>query len=202
VDKTRLEAFSDGVFAIAITLLVLDLRVPHTDGSLASALGHRWPAFAAYAVSFATIGVIWVNHHTLFRHFERADRILLFLNVAFLACVAFIPFPTSLVSGYGTAGTRNATTAALVYGGTMVLLALLFNALWHYGRSRLLRPDADLREVSGITRSYVVGPLLWGAATLSALISPRLSLVLYAAVVFVYVLSSSLYGRAGAAVES
>lgn len=196
MDKTRLEAFSDGVFAIAITLLVLDLHVPHTDGSLAVQLGHRWPTFAAYGVSFATIGVIWVNHHTLFRHFASADRTMLFLNLALLGCVAFIPFPTSLVSAYATASNgSNATTAALVYGGTMVALALLFNALWHYGRTHLLAPNADIREVSGITRSYVVGPLLWGGSTLAALVDARLSLLLYTAVVAVYVVSSSLYGR-------
>ena len=117
MDKTRLEAFSDGVFAIAITLLVLDLHVPERgDGSLAHALGRQWPADASYVVSFVTIGIIWVNHHNLMRHLERADHGLLFLNVFLLMAVAVIPYPTALVAHY--ARTENATTAAIAYGAT------------------------------------------------------------------------------------
>jgi uncharacterized membrane protein len=196
VDKARLEAFSDGVFAIAITLLVLDLRVPDVgSGSLANALGHQWPADVSYVVSFITIGIIWVNHHNLMRHLDHTDRGLLFLNVLFLMTVAVLPYPTALVSHY--ARTPNAGTAALIYGGTMVAMALLFNALWHYAirGGRLLGAGADPREVSGITRSYLPGPVLYLTGTLVALVDADASLVIFALIAAFYVASSSLWGR-------
>jgi uncharacterized membrane protein len=190
-----MDAFSDGVFAIAITLLVLDLHVPEVgEGSLAHALARQWPADVSYAVSFLTIGIIWVNHHGLFRHIERCDRPLLCLNIFLLMMVAVVPYPTALISHY--ARTPNATAAALAYGGVMVAMALLFNAIWHYAiRARLLSPGADGREVSGITRSYLPGPLLYLTATLTALVNADASLVMYAAIAIFYVVSASLWGR-------
>jgi uncharacterized membrane protein len=190
-----MEAFSDGVFAIAITLLVLDLHVPEVgDGSLAHALVKQWPADASYAVSFLTIGIIWINHHGLMRHIERCDRALLCLNIFLLMMVALVPYPTALISHY--ARSPNATAAAVYYGAVMVTMALLFNAIWHYSiRSGLLAPDADPREVSGITRSYLPGPLLYLTATLLAFVSADASLVMYAGIAIFYVASASLWGR-------
>jgi uncharacterized membrane protein len=118
-DTTRLEMFSDGVFAIAITLLVLEIRVPHVgEGeSLVVALLGLWPSYLGYAVSFLQIGVIWANHHNRFRLLERSDHVLLFLNILFLLCVAFIPFPTALLAEYKgrreSARRRSRSTAAL-----------------------------------------------------------------------------------------
>jgi uncharacterized membrane protein len=199
VDKTRLEAFSDGVFAIAITLLVLDLHVPEVGtGSLAHALLRQWPADASYVISFLTIGIIWVNHHNLLRHLERADRGLLFLNVFLLMAVAVIPYPTALVSHY--ARTENATAAAVAYGSVMVFMALMFNAIWHHARlAGLLAPGADPREVSGITRSYLPGPLLYLTGTLAAFVNSSASLLIFAAIALFYVASSSFWGRREAA---
>jgi TMEM175 potassium channel family protein len=190
-----MEAFSDGVFAIAITLLVLDLHVPEVgDGSLTHALAKQWPADASYAVSFLTIGIIWVNHHGLLRHIERCDRPLLCLNVFLLMMVAVLPYPTALISHY--ARTPNATAAAVAYGGVMVTMALLFNAVWHYAiRAGLLIPGADAREVSGITRSYLPGPLLYLTGALLAFVSSDASLVAYAAIAIFYIASASLWGR-------
>lgn len=195
MDKARLEAFSDGVFAIAITLLVLDLHVPEVGGgSLAHALWRQWPADASYAVSFVTIGIIWVNHHNVFRHLERCDRRLLFLNVFLLLTVAVIPYPTALISHY--ARTPNAPAAAVAYGGVMVVMALCFNAIWHYSlRAGLLAPGGDPREVSGITRSFVPGPFLYLAGTLVAFVSADASLLVYAGLAIFYVVSSSFWGR-------
>jgi TMEM175 potassium channel family protein len=195
VSKTRLEAFSDGVFAIAITLLVLVFLEHGYDAeNLGHDLLHEWTSYIAYVVTFVTIGIIWVNHHTLLAHFATVDRTFLYLNVFFLVPVAFLPFPTDLVARF--IRTDGGEAAALVYGGTMVVMALMFNALWHYGshERRLLRDDVDERDVSGISRSYAGGPFLYGVATLVALISPELSAVLYAVIAAVYV-STSIWGR-------
>jgi uncharacterized membrane protein len=193
VSTGRAEAFSDGVFAIAITLLILIIRVPG-GGSLGHELARLWPSYTAYAISFLTIGIIWVNHHAMFRNFERVDRTMLFLNVFFLMVVAFIPFPTEVVAEHVRAsGDRRA--AALLYGITLTLMAVMFLLTWLYGSRRLLRDDADMREVSGITRSYLPGTPTYAAATLLAFVSPIASLIAFGLIALFYVLSSSLFGK-------
>ena len=196
METARLETFSDGVFAIAITLLVLLFERPHlSEGqTLGHVLLHQWPSYASYVVSFVTIGIIWVNHHTLFRHIVRVDRLFLFLNVLFLMAVAFIPYPTSLVAQF-IRSSHDARPAALLYGITMTLMAIFLNTLWQYAARgyRLLAPDADRREVSGITRSYWPGAAIYGSATLVALWSPTASVIGYALIAAFYVLSSSLW---------
>ncbi len=197
METGRVEAFSDGVFAIAITLLILTVDPPrHGRGiALAHELLRLWPAYLAYLVSFLTIGIIWVNHHTVFRQFGQVDRTLLFINVFFLLVVAFIPFPTRVVAEFARSG-DDRRAAAVLYGATMTLMGLLFLVLWLYGSRRLLRPDADQREVSGITRSFVPGTPTYAAGTLLALVSPIASLVLFGALALFYVASSSLFARA------
>ncbi len=168
----RVEAFSDGVFAIAMTLLVLDLKVPPPavlkEGPLGPALWRQWPTFLAYLASFATILVMWVNHHRMLDHLRRTDGTFLFLNGLLLLFVAFVPFPTALVSEYLLL--PQARTAAALYAGTYVALALSFNLLWHYAtaRRRLLSPDADLTRVDALSRQYRTGPALYAAALLLA----------------------------------
>jgi uncharacterized membrane protein len=193
METGRVEAFSDGVFAIAITLLILTVTPP-THGPLADELLRLWPSYLAYLVSFATIGIIWVNHHTIFRHFERVDRTMLFINVFFLMVVAFIPFPTEVVAEH-VRDPADRRAAALLYGCTMILLAIAFLALWLYGSRRLLRPDADRREVAGITRAFLPGTPTYTAGTLLALVSPIASLVVFAALAGFYILSNSLFAR-------
>jgi uncharacterized membrane protein len=105
IDTGRIEAFSDGVFAIAITLLVLEVRVPHLKDApigttLLGALIEQWPSYLGYAMSFLIIGIIWANHHNRFKYIKRSDHILLTLNTFFLMCVSFIPFPTALLAEY------------------------------------------------------------------------------------------------------
>ena len=196
METARLEAFSDGVFAIAITLLVLLFERPHLSQgqTLGHVLLHQWPSYASYIVSFVTIGIIWVNHHTLFRHIARVDRVFLFLNVLFLMAVAFIPYPTSLVAQF-IRSAHDARPAALLYGITMTTMAIFMNTLWQYAAHgyRLLAPDADRREVSGITRSYWPGAVIYAGATLLALWSPTASVTAYALIALFYVLSSSLW---------
>jgi uncharacterized membrane protein len=125
----RLEAFSDGVFAIAITLLVLDLAVPARNrsepGGLAAALGHQWPSYFAYLVSFLIIGIIWVNHHTVFDTVRLVDRPVLFANLALLLVVSALPFPTRLLAEYLTAG-YDSHVAAAIYSAAMLTMGLAF----------------------------------------------------------------------------
>jgi uncharacterized membrane protein len=196
METSRVEAFSDGVFAIAITLLILAVgieEVPH--GDLSEELLHLWPAYLAYAFSFLTIGIMWINHHMLFGHFARVDRLLLLLNILLLMMIAFVPFPTLVVAEFARSDT-NGRAAALLYGITMTTTAIGFFALWMYGSRRLLRPDANRREVSGITRSYLPGAPLYGTATLLAFASPTASLIMFAAIALFYVIESSVFGRA------
>ncbi len=196
METNRAEAFSDGVFAIAITLLILAVGVDQAlaKGKLEHQLLHLWPAYIAYAVSFVTIGIMWVNHHLVFRQFARVDRPLLLLNVLLLMLIAFVPFPTRVVAEHAlSAGDRKA--AALLYGITMTTTAALFFCVWIYGSRKLLRPDADRREVSGITRSYLPGVPTYGIATLIALVSPLASLIIFGALALFYAISSSFFGR-------
>ena len=196
METGRLEAFSDGVFAIAVTLLILAVGIDQAraSGSLSHQLIHLWPAYIAYAVSFVTVGIMWINHHELFRHFAGADRILLLLNTLLLMLIAFTPFPTRVVAQFAhTESDRRA--AALLYGLNFTITAILFLAVWMYGSRRLLRPEADQREVTGITRSYLPGAPLYGTATLIAFASPIASLIMFAAIALFYAISSAVFGR-------
>ena len=193
----RLETFADGVLAIAATLLILnvDTQVGEHVTDLADRLLEIWPSYAAYAVSFLTIGIIWVNHHTVMEQVERADRVFLFLNVGFLLVVAFIPFPTRLVAEH--IQDDGATAAALAYGITLTATAAMFNAVWFYASvgGRLLRADHDPAAVKGITRSYLPAPWIYLAMTLTALIDPIVSVILYGAFALFWVIESSVFGR-------
>ena len=166
----RLEAFSDGVFAVAITLLVLNIRIPGIDlppgklpddTNLWQALRDEWPMLAAYATSFATIGIMWLNHHRLFVHIKRTNTVLLLINLLLLLVIVFIPFPTALLAEYIVRPDQHA--AAIVYSSTCFLMACCFNVLWRYAsyHNRLLGKDADPRAVKAISRQYLFGPFIY-----------------------------------------
>lgn len=192
--KNRLEAFADGIFAFAATLLILNLVVLEGKPLGPQLLG-IWTSYVAYAISFTTIGIIWMNHHLVMHQVARTDRLFLVLNILFLMVIAFIPFPTRLLALY--IDSPDAKAAALLYGITLTLTAILFNALWRYAASgrRLIREEADQRVVSGISRSYVPGPIVYFVATVVALVSPWLSAALYVLIALFYVLESSVFGR-------
>jgi len=196
VETARVEAFSDGVFAIAITLLILAVGIEQSieHGSVEHTLLHLWPAYIAYAVSFLTVGIMWVNHHQLFRHFERVDRPLLLLNILLLMCISFTPFPTRVVADHAT-NSADREAAAVLYGLTMTLTAICFFSVWIYGSRRLLRPNTDMREVSGITRSYLPGAPVYALATAIAFVNSVASLILFGAIAIFYAISSSFFGR-------
>ena len=192
----RLETFADGVFAIAATLLIIDVGLPENfDDSLGRELLDIWPQYAAYAISFVTIGIMWVNHHMLIRQIERVDRTFLFLNIGLLACIAFVPFPTRILAEFVRGDEGQA--AALLYGITLTVTAVFFISVWLYAshRGRLLHPGADPKEVSGITRSYLPGSPMYAAATLVAFVSPEASAVLFGVIAAFYMISSSFFGR-------
>ncbi|MDQ3871801.1 MAG: TMEM175 family protein [Chloroflexota bacterium] len=195
IGTARLETFSDGVFAIAATLLIIEVGVDERGRSLSDALLQAWPSYVAYAISFLTIGIIWVNHHTVFAQIGAVDRAFLFINIGFLMLVAFIPFPTELVAAH--LREEDARAAALTYGLTLTGTALLYSALWFYAAlgGRLIRADADQRIVRGISRSYLPGPWIYGGATLVALVSATTSIVLFGAIALFYVLESSVFAR-------
>ncbi|HEY0934421.1 MAG TPA: TMEM175 family protein [Trebonia sp.] len=139
MDSSRLEAFSDGVFAVAITLLALNLSVSgpvRGQPGLAEQLGAHWPAFAAYAVSFATIGIIWVNHHMLFKNFAEIDRTLLFLNLLLLFFIVTIPFATSTLADYLREGGHDASLAAAIFQGVFVGMSMSFAGMFWWGIQR------------------------------------------------------------------
>ena len=171
----RIEAFSDGVFAVAITLLVLDLHVPAFDhlppGRLGAALLALWPTAAAYTVSFVTILIMWMNHHRLFEQIQRKDHALMLLNGLLLMLVTLIPFPTSLVAAY--LQTPYAKTALAVYCGLNFGMAAAFNLLWNHAahEGRLLADDHDQRRVRHITAQYRLGPILYIATFALAFVS-------------------------------
>ena len=140
-DTVRLEAFSDGVFAITITLLILEIRPPTGDGSLLHGLLALWPSYLAYAVTFLFIGQVWANHHVMFDHIRAADRFVLLLNTVLLMVVAFLPFATSVLAGALRSGDDERTAVAF-YGIAFGVTALTFNAVWQYARRHGLLSEA------------------------------------------------------------
>lgn len=198
MNTSRLETFADGVFAIAATLLIISVDT-HVGSPAGADLRHdllaAWPSYVAYIVSFITIGIIWANHHTVMNQIDRTDRTFILLTVGFLMVVAFIPFPTRLVAEYlREDGARAATVA---YGITLTLTAVMFNALWFYAArgARLLRADADEQTVRGISKTFVLGPWIYLAATVVAAISPTLGAIAFLLFALFWVIESSVFGR-------
>jgi uncharacterized membrane protein len=187
--SNRLEAFSDGVFAIAATLLVLELHVPPlTADGLGAALLGDWPSFAAFVVSFVTIGIIWVNHHGLFANVQRVDRTLLFLNLVLLLTVSTIPFPTALIGRFIGTG-QSSHLAAAIYGGVMVIMSIAFSLLWlHVTRdTRLIAANVDPRRARAESRLFSAGLIGYLIGIALAFVSAELSLLVYALVAVYYV---------------
>jgi uncharacterized membrane protein len=179
-DTGRIEAFSDGVFAIAITLLVLELHVPELEPGegLWPALLHEWPQFAAYLTSFAIIGIMWVNHHSMFRQIQRADRGLMFLNLGLLLWTALLPFPTSLFAEYLQDDSFNAHVAAAVYSTNLTLAAIAFSSMWWYAlRNHLVDHDLNRSQLRRSVLRYSVGTVLYAAAIGLSFISAPLTLL-------------------------
>jgi uncharacterized membrane protein len=191
---SRLEAFSDGVFAIAATLLVLEFTAK-SGPDLGGHLLDLWPAYLAYATSFLTIGIIWMNHHFCVETIGRADRTLMFLNLLLLLTVAFLPFPTRLVGINLQGGGEHA--AVYAYDATFVLMSVIYNLWWRYasGGRRLIDervPDAAVRAIS---RAFAPGVPMYAITFLVAIWSPLASVALTFAIAAFYLPSAALFDR-------
>jgi len=200
VGTGRLEAFSDGVFAIAITLLILDVNVdPAGRGSLAHRLGHQWPSYASLLISFAVIGTIWINHHRMFEEIGAADHGVVVANLFLLLVVTVIPFPTRLVGSTLASGTAaDQRTAVLVYGARFVGVSLAFPLLWlaaSRGGGRLLAEGMTPARTRARRRRNMIGFPTYSAGTLIALASPKLSLAAFGVVMALYLLPSHWIDR-------
>jgi uncharacterized membrane protein len=177
----RLESFSDGVFAVAITLLVFNLQVPHLPGvisvsALGCALFKQWPSYLTFTTSFATILIMWASHHGIFKLVYKTDTPFLFANGLLLLLVTVVPFPTSLVAQYLT--TPAAALACAVYAGVFVVINIAYNLLWWAAmrQRRLLYPAVTPHEVKRLTRYILLGLPVYGLATLLAFWMPYVSL--------------------------
>ena len=178
MSKSRLEAFSDGVFAVAITLLVLEIHIP-TGENLWRDLGDEWPSFAAFFVSFWVIGIIWVNHHGVLDHLQRADRGVLYLNLLVLMTVVFIPFSTALLSEHLKSGADEGV-AAFVYSAAFFAMAVAFGSLWtyitrHRDQLGVKLTDEEIRRTS---LTFLIGNPFYAVALAVAFISPALVLII------------------------
>jgi uncharacterized membrane protein len=177
----RLQALADGVFAIALTLLVLELPAPaHDTTDLAADLVHAWPFYAAYVVSFVTLGIVWVNHHRLMDAVARADRTLLELNLLLLLFVGLVPWPTGLLAEHLRDHTQS-SAAAVTYGVVMTLMSGTFTVIWlrltH--RSSLLR-DTDRSTLRRAVRRSAIGPIAYAISTGIAVVSAPVAFALFA----------------------
>lgn len=179
----RLEAFSDGVFAIAITLLALELHVPHVDSSgggdasaaLVAGLRSQWPGYLAFVTSFFTVLIMWVYHHNVFRFVHHVDTRLLFANGFLLLLVTAVPFPTAVIAEY--LETPAAPAASALYSGVFVLISIAFNLLQMTAfRESTLAPAASEAEIQRLRRSSRLGPPLYLIAFLAAPFSPWLAM--------------------------
>ena len=177
----RIEAFSDGVIGIALTLLVLEIRVPRDlpqGVSLASALLNQWPSYMAFLTSFTTVGLMWINHHNMFKYIRRVDNPLLILNTILLMGISLVPFQTALLAEY--LQKPEAQTAAIVYGGMFTVIGFLFFLFWRYASRHLLVPDITPHTLRIINRrNGLVGSILGLLTALLALINAHLSLLIY-----------------------
>lgn len=184
-ETSRIESFSDGVFAIAITLLIFQIRVPPvTQKRLGSELLEQWPSYVAFLLSFLLIGIVWINHHRLFTHIRRANNGLLFLNLFLLLGVSVVPFPTAVLAIHlASAGAR---TAAALYSATGVVIAVSFSLLWRYVVSRSLLDSAAIESAVALSRQYSFAPLLYSVCLGLVWISVPLSLAMHAALAVFY----------------
>jgi uncharacterized membrane protein len=183
---SRLEAFSDGVFAIAITILIFDIKAPSNTQHLRPALLALWPSYLGYVLSFLLIGLLWVNHHVMFEHIVRSDRLLMFFNTLLLLVVAFVPFATSVLAATFRSGAGESIAVAL-YGATLTAAGLLFNAIWsHADRGRLFDDGVSVHGIRRMTRRILFGPAMYAIGAVIGYFLPVVGVAIYALLILFY----------------
>ena len=177
-ETTRIEAFSDGIFAIAITLLILDLRAPEAKSSheLWQKLGDLWPGYIAYLMSFTIIGIMWMNHHMIFKHIQRVDYRLTMFNVLLMMTIAFLPFPTGVLA-HNIADPGTCVAATVFYSAAMLVTSIPYAFLWMHAVRAGLVEGTDV-EIARITRSFRFGWVSWAATTVIAIFAPLTATIL------------------------
>ncbi|HEX8860181.1 MAG TPA: TMEM175 family protein [Actinomycetes bacterium] len=186
-DPARLVFFSDAVFAIAVTLLVLEIRPPRDTRHLLHGLVALWPSYLSYAITFLLIGQVWANHHVMFDHIRSADRTVLFLNTLLLMDIAFLPFAAAVLSAALRTG-HGQRTAVVFHGMAFELAAILFNAIWDYARhdQRLLGATIDAAGARAVSRRFRLALAWIGTGTLLGALLPVLGMAVIAAFVAYY----------------
>lgn len=185
----RIEAFSDGVFSIAATLLVLELKPPPPGGSFWLGILSQWPGFTAFLLSFLFIGIMWINHHRLFTHVRRSDDMLLLSNLLLLLGVVWIPYPTLVMAQAVSKGAFR--DAALLYNGSYLAIALLFNLLLSTAIHRGL-VDREYAAVRHIAKSYLIGPSMYALCLAITWWNVPVSLAINGGMALYFLLSPSL----------
>ncbi len=185
----RITAFSDGVFSIAITLLVLNLHVPTVPGKLLDQLRTQWPSLSSYLLSFVIVGIYWVAHHNMFHYIKRSDRPFLWINILLLMCVAFIPFPAGLLGQYS--GQR---ISLITYASSLILTNLMLSLLWWYATSnhRLVDQDIDPHFVRTVNRRNMTAPVVYLVSIGLSFLSPLASLIVFFLFPLYYIIPSHI----------
>jgi uncharacterized membrane protein len=182
MSTSRVEAFSDGVFAVAITLLVLQFVVPDAQsGQLLARLLGQWPQLVTYTASFLTVGVVWVNHHAIFRGLRVVDRTIQFINLVLLLTVVLVPYPTELLGHYLNSG-QNGAVAAAFYAVVMTVMSISFQVLvtWALTHPKLLRPEVKVRGVHWVIARFGLGLVTYWVAIGLSFVSAQLVVALFA----------------------
>jgi TMEM175 potassium channel family protein len=189
-ETARIETFSDAVFAIAITLLILDVKIPARHEHLAAALLEQWPSYLAFFLSFAYIGIMWINHHRIFTCIQHANDVLLLLNLFVLLGVTIVPFPTAVLAEHMRGPDQR--MAGLLYNAVFVLVTLAFRMLWRYAISRRLVAQNAVPNVLNPSGRYAIAPLLYLGCLAIACFSIRASLIANVVIAVFFALPPSL----------
>jgi uncharacterized membrane protein len=193
-ETSRIEAFSDGVFAIAITLLILEIKIPtQAQGSLTTSLLRQWPSYLGFLMSFMFIGIMWINHHRMFTLIKRSTDALLVLNLFLLLGVTVVPFPTAVLTGY--LGGPEQKVAVIFYNAVFVVIGVMFNVLWRYVVSHRLIDPSTLHSAAVMSKQYAFGPVVYLICLALAWVSVKASLTLGIGIAIFFVLSPSFLGR-------
>jgi len=191
-NNERLTFFSDGVFAITITLLVLEIKVPEIAENLVATeltteLVHLVPKIFSHIVSFIVLGIYWVGHHNMFMHIKRHDHVMLWLNTLFLMCIASVPFPTALIGHY-----PNQQISVVAYAGTLVVTGVVLQLIWWYATThRLIDENTDPAFISFVHRYIRIAPILYGLSILVSFFNLTVAKFIFVIVVVYHIVPKS-----------